>query len=88
VFERREIPDGVKRGHNYQMDDTFPKHHVEGQQPTEIIIDAGANGQRVVHFNVRDDSGVHAPVVIGPTTVSQSSVPQPQQVRYSSLTNA
>lgn len=40
------------------MDDAFPptvQQQAYSQQPTEIIIDGGLNGQRVVHFSQRED---------------------------------
>ncbi|KAI6174621.1 AcidPPc domain-containing protein [Aphelenchoides bicaudatus] len=78
LFKRREIPAGAKREQNYQMDS--PVVPATYNQPTEIVIDSGTNGQRVVTFgNVQTSDGqVRAPVTAGQT-------PQPQQVRYSSL---
>jgi len=84
VFQRREIPEGVKREHAYQMDSPNRPY---GQQPTEIIIDSSTNGSRIVQFNPRDAGGSKVPVV-GPTSVNQTMAPQPQQVRYSSLMGA
>jgi len=81
VFQRREIPEGVKREHAYQMDSPS---RPQGHQPTEIVIDSSTNGSRVIQFNTRDVGGSRAPVV-GPTPVNQAVAPQPQQVRYSSL---
>jgi hypothetical protein len=84
LFKRREIPPGVKRGNHYQMDDVFaPQQPAYIQQPTEIIID-GSNGQQNVQFN-RRDGGNQATSVIQSTRVVQSTAPQPQEVRYSSL---
>lgn len=57
------------------------------QQPTEIVVDDGTNGQRVITLGQRDDrgGGIRVPVAAGPNQVVQMTAPVSQQVRYSSL---
>ncbi|KAI6243060.1 AcidPPc domain-containing protein [Aphelenchoides fujianensis] len=80
VFQRREIPAGVKRGFHYQLDSpaVAPHGHEFVNAPNDLEAGVPA-GTRVLHIPIQKDG------TVGPTQVHSSHVPEPQQVRYSSL---
>ncbi|KAI6170115.1 AcidPPc domain-containing protein [Aphelenchoides besseyi] len=81
VFQRREIPHGVKRGFNYQMDPTGSPTAAHNNQ-----VDV-EHGNRVLHIPINRDGSLAGPTQVHEVhSVHTSSIlPKPQEVRYSSV---